>query len=130
MSTHPSYPFNPIHLSSLPPHPSHPPHTRSTFPPSFPAHLLYWPYPSPPLSPNGYYPMGHLPASLLTTPLASPPPTPAQLSAVENLDSNIKLVSFCQISLNFFLILWGDVRYYNFYSFKFLLSFFVYEFII
>jgi len=51
----PSYPYSPLLQGPRPP---------TAFPP-FPPQLLYWPYPSPPMSPNSYFLPSH-PSTLLT----------------------------------------------------------------
>jgi len=73
-----SYPFSPLLQGARHPAPG-------SFPP-YPPHLLYWPYPSPPMSPNNYYLPSH-PTTLLTPTssississlgngVTSPPPT-------------------------------------------------------
>merc|ERR1719474_459807 len=62
-----SFPYSPL-MAGLPHNTSRPPAPTSFNP--FPAQLLYWPYPSPPISPNNYFlpPHGHMssPSSLLT----------------------------------------------------------------
>ena len=62
-----SFPYSPL-MGGLPHNTSRPPAPGSFNP--FPAQLLYWPYPSPPISPNNYFlpPHGHMssPSSLLT----------------------------------------------------------------
>ena len=62
-----TFPYSPL-MGGLPHTTSRPPAPGSFSP--FPAQLLYWPYPSPPISPNNYFlpPHGHMssPSSLLT----------------------------------------------------------------
>ena len=62
-----NFPYSPL-MGGLPHTSSRPPAPGSFNP--FPAQLLYWPYPSPPISPNNYFlpPHGHMssPSSLLT----------------------------------------------------------------
>jgi len=62
-----SFPYSPL-MGGMPHTNSRPPAPGSFNP--FPAQLLYWPYPSPPISPNNYFlpPHGHIttPSSLLT----------------------------------------------------------------
>jgi len=62
-----SFPYSPL-MGGMPHTNSRPPAPGSFSP--FPAQLLYWPYPSPPISPNNYFlpPHGHIttPSSLLT----------------------------------------------------------------
>merc|ERR1719370_118930 len=81
-----SYPFSPLLQGARHPAPG-------SFPP-YPPHLLYWPYPSPPMSPNNYFLPSH-PSTLLTPTssmssisslstlsngVTSPPPPPLQAS--------------------------------------------------
>lgn len=62
-----TFPYNPL-MGGMPHTTSRPPAPGSFSP--FPAQLLYWPYPSPPISPNNYFlpPHGHMssPSSLFT----------------------------------------------------------------
>jgi len=67
-------PFNPVQLPS----PAPASNTFQQFPATVPTHLLCWPYPSPPISPNRFIP--YLSPSLLTTPInsaAAPAPNTA-----------------------------------------------------
>jgi len=62
-----TFPYSPL-MGGMPHTTTRPPAPGSFSP--FPAQLLYWPYPSPPISPNNYFlpPHGHIssPSSLLT----------------------------------------------------------------
>lgn len=91
VSPHPYPPFSPVQLPSPAAPPPGPAAAGTAFPAQFPTHLLCWPYPSPPISPNRFIP--YLSPSLLTTPsyaATAAPSNSLQLLKCEPTELNYK----------------------------------------